>query len=146
MMWYVRTATERERMPVGNLTVSVKTEQKIAIAPKVQRKMLTELNGYAVIAREMKTLKTGKDGHSASVLELALANVEAEKFELEGFKIAVVKDAKNRKLNIDKLIKRLVKDGKYSVNAANAVLLDCTDETSKKTHIRITPPGEEESD
>lgn len=128
------------------LTTTVTTRTEVTILPRVQRKLLTELRGYASIAGEMKALKADKENHSAAVLRLADEGVDGEKFELEGFKVAVVKGAKQRTLNREKLIKRMVKDGKYSVNAAQAVLEDCTDDSPKKNHVRITIPGEDKTD
>lgn len=124
------------------LTATVTTRQEVTIAPKVQRKLLTELHGYAAVSSEMKALKESKEGHSASVLALADEGVDGDKFEIEGYKVAVVKGAKQRTFNKEKLIKRLVKDGKYSVKAAQAVIEDCTDDAPKKDHVRITVPGE----
>lgn len=128
------------------LTTTVTTTTQVTIAPKVQKKLLTELHGYAVVSREMKALKASKEDHSATVLKLAEAGVDGDKFEIEGFKVAVVKNAKNRKLNIEKMIKRFLKDGTYSVKAAQALIEDCTDDTDKKDHVRITVPGEKDSE
>ena len=125
---------------------TVTTTQEVTIAPKIVKKLITELHGYGAIAAEMKGLDSAKKGHSSRVLELAIEGVAGDKFELEGYKVAVVKGAKNRKLSTDKLIKRLVKDGKYSVKAAQAVLNDCTDETPKKDHVRISVPGDSEEE
>lgn len=125
-------------------TITVTTTQQARISPKVERKLLTELRGYGSIATEMKALEGAKRGHSGAVLQLALEGVDGDRFELEGYKVAVVKGAKNRKLSTDKLIKRLVKDGKYSVKAAQAVLEDCTEDVPKKDHVRISVPGEGE--
>lgn len=127
-------------------TTIVTTKQEVTIAPKLIKKLLTELHGYGAIAAEMKALKGGKEDHSAKVLELSLAGVDGDKYELEGYKVAVVKGAKNNKLNVAKLMKRVVGDGKYSVKAFTAVLEDCTDETPKKDHVRITPPGEKDDE
>ena len=126
----------------ANITIS--TTQQARISPKVERKLLTELRGYGSIATEIKALDAVKREHSDAVLYLSLEGVEGDKFEIEGYKVAVVKGAKNRKLSTDKLIKRLVKDGKYSVKAAQAVLEDCTEDVPKKDHVRITVPGEGE--
>lgn len=122
--------------------LSVTTTQTVSIKPQVQKKLLTELHGYATIAGEMKGLKTAKEDHSASVLALAMANVEADKFELEGYKVAVVRGALDRRLDKDAVVKRLVKDGKYSLKAAMALMEDCTSEKPKKDHVRVTVPGE----
>lgn len=129
-----------------NVTVAVTTKQQVTISPKVVKKLLTELNGYAAVSSEMKALKESKEGHSAAVLTLADQGVDGDKFEIEGFKVAVVKGARDRRLDKDALIKRLVKDGKYSVRAAQALMDDCTRETEKKTHCRITVPGEKDND
>lgn len=127
------------------LTTTVTTTTEVTIAPKLQKKLLTELHGYASISSEMKELKAAKEGHSANVLKLS-KDVDGDKFELENYCVAVVKGAKNRKLNIQKLIKRLVKDDKYSVDAAKMMIEDCTDDTPKKDHVRITVKGEKEED
>jgi hypothetical protein len=129
---------------VPKLTATVTTKTEVTIAPKVQRKLLTELHGYAAVTSEMKALQESKEGHSASVLKLANEGVDGDKFELEGFKVAVVKGAKQRTFNKEKLIKRFLKDGTYSVKAAQALIEDCTDDSSKKDHVRITAPGEKD--
>jgi hypothetical protein len=131
---------------MGKVSATVTTTQKVSIAPKVLKKLRQELNGYGAVQREAKTLTTAKGEHSAAVLALSLEGVDGDKYELEGYKVAVVKDAKNRKLNTSKLIKRMVKDGKYSIVAAQALIEDCTDETPKKPHVRITCPGESDEE
>ena len=128
---------------MSSATVTVTTTQQARISPKVERKLLTELRGYGSIATEMKALDAVKREHSDAVLQLSLEGVEGEKFEIEGYKVAVVKGAKNRKLSTDKLIKRLVKDGKYSVKAAQAVIEDATEDVPKKDHVRISLPNED---
>ena len=127
-------------------TTTVTTTQEVTIAPKVQRKILTELQGYAALHSEVKALEGEKKGHSAAVLQLAIENVEGDKFAVEGFKIAVKRNQKKRSFNTDKLVKRLSKDGKYSVKAALALIEDCTDENDVKDHVRITVPGEKSYD
>jgi hypothetical protein len=128
------------------LTATVTTKQVVTIAPKLQRRLLTELQGYAVIAGEIKVLKGAKEDHSAKVLALSLEGVDGDKFELDGFKVAVMKGVPDRRLDKDALIKRLVKDGTYSVKAAQALLNDCTTEKAKKDFVKITVPGEKDDD
>ncbi len=127
---------------MSRATLTQTTTQTVKLAPRVERQLLTELNGYAAIAAEMKGLDSAKKGHSSKVLELALENIDADKFEVGGHKVAVVKGAKNRKLNVEKLLKRFLKDGSYSMKAGKALIEDCTDESPKKDHVRITVPGE----
>jgi hypothetical protein len=69
--------------------------------------------------------------------------VDGDKFSIGEYKVAVVKGAKNKRLNQSKLIKRMVGDGKYSMKAAIALLEDCTDESPKKDHVRISVRGED---
>lgn len=125
-------------------TTTITTKQVVNILPKVQRQLMTELNGYATMAAEMKGLDSAKKAHSTSVLDIALAHIDAEKFELNGYKVAVVKGALDRRLDKDAVVKRLVKDGTYSLKAAMALMEDCTTEKPKKDHCRITCPGEDE--
>lgn len=127
----------------GKVTTSVTTTTEVTISPRIVKKLLVELRGYAALSGEMKALKDGKEGHSAAVLALADEGVDGDKFAIEGFKVAVVKGARDKRLDKDLLIKRLVKDGKYSVKAAQAVIEDCTSDKPKKDHVRITVPGEE---
>lgn len=128
------------------LTATVTTKTEVTIAPKVQRKLLTELHGYASVASEMKALKESKEGHSAAVLKLANEGVDGDKFDLDGFKVAVQRGIPDRRLDKDKLIKRLVKDGTYSVKAATALIADCTTEKPKKNFVKITVPGEKDEE
>ena len=125
---------------------TVTTTQEVTIAPKIVKKLLVELHGYGAITTELKALDSAKKDHSNKVLELAIEGVDGDKFSLEGYKVAVVRGAKNQRLSTEKLIKRLVKDGKYSVKAAMAIIEDCTDEKPKKDHVRITIPGEQEDE
>lgn len=127
-------------MPKVTTTVTEKTE--VRISPKVQRRLLTELQGYAALATEQKALKVGMDEHRNNVLTIADAEVDADKFELEGFKIAVCRGVPDRRLSKEQLIKRLVKDGHYSVKSAQALLDDCTTEKPKKDYCRISCPGD----
>lgn len=127
-------------------TATVTTKQEVTIAPKVQKQLLTELNGYAAVNGEMKALKESKEGHSAAVLQLADKHVDGDKFAIEGFKVAVVKGARDRRLDKDALIKRLVKDGHYSMKAALALIEDCTSDKPKKDHVRITCPGDKDDE
>ena len=129
---------------MGKVSATVTTTQEVSIAPRVQRQLLTEMHAYATHHREVKRLESEKKGHSKNVLDLSLANVDGDNFELEGFKVAVIKDAKTRKLDATKLIKRLVKDNKYSMKAAQALIEDCTTDTPKKPHVRITCPGDDD--
>lgn len=130
-------------MPKQTTTVTTTTE--VTIAPKVRRQLLTELQGYAALATEIKVLTAGKNDHSAEVLRIATEHVDGDKFEIEGHKVAVVRGAKDKRLDKQALLKRLVGDGKYSLKAAMALLEDCSPEKSKKDHVRITIPGEEKS-
>lgn len=125
-------------------TTTVTTIQEVTITPKIVKKLVTELNGYAVVQRELKALDEAKRGHSDAVLQLAIEGVDGDKFKLEGFGVAVVRGAKDRRFDKEKLIKRLVKDGKYSTKAAMALVEDCTTEKPKKDHVRITCPGEDD--
>lgn len=131
---------------MGRTTATVTTKQEVRIAPAVQRKLLVELNGYAALHTESKALEAGKKEHGEAVLRLAVKNIDGDKFSLEGYKVAVKRNGTKRSLNVDKLIKRLVKDGKYSVTSAQAVIDDCTDENPVKDHVRITLPGGKDDD
>ncbi len=122
---------------------TVKTELKLK--PSVQRKLLAELNSYASVAAEAKALKAVGDSHRDNVLAMH-DEIGEKKFEIGGFKVSLTTDAESRKLDKDKLIKRLVSDGKYSVKAATALLEDCTTSTPKKAYATIRVPGEKESD
>lgn len=128
-------------MPLS-ATATVTTTQEVQIKPALQRKLLTELRGYGSIAAEMKALDAAKRSHSDAVLHLALEGVDGDKFNIEGYKVAVVKGAKDKRLDKERLLKRLVKDGKYSLKAAQAMIEDCTTLKSKRDHCRITLPGE----
>ena len=125
---------------------TVTTTQEVTIAPKIAKMLTTELQGYADVVQQMKIYDEAKTGHSAEVLRLALNHVDGDKFKVDGFGVAVVRGAMDRRLNKDKLLKRLVAEGKYSLKAAMALLQDCTDEKPKKDHVRITVPGDKESD
>jgi len=122
----------------------VTTTTEVTIAPKVARKLLTELEGYALASAEARVYTTIKNDHAASVLALSQEGVDGDKYELDGYKVAVVKGARDRRLNKDAVIKRLVADGKYTMKAALALMEDCTTDTPKKDHVRITVAGEKD--
>lgn len=122
-------------------TATVTTKQEVTIAPQVARHLLTELDGYAAISKEMKALDESKRNHSDRVLHLS-EKVDGDKFELEGYKVAVVRGARDRRLDKDQLIKHLVRDGKYTLKGAQKLLNDCTTDKEKKMHVRITVPGD----
>lgn len=124
----------------------VTSTQEVTISPKVTRQLLSELDAYSAISAEVRMLDEQKKSHSSRVLELALEGVDGDKFDIGDYKVAVVKNAKNKRLNQSKLIKRMVGDGKYSMKAAIAMLEDCTDETPKRDHVRISVKGEKETD
>jgi len=124
---------------------TVTTVQEITISPRLQKRLLTELHAYATLSSELKALDEAKKGHSSQVLLLA-DEVGAEKFDVEGYKVAVVKGARDKRLDKDRLIKRLIADGKYSMKAAIMLLEDCTSEKPKKDHVRITLPHEQEGE
>lgn len=135
-----------ERIAVSEVSkVTVRTEQEVSIAPKLQRQLKTELEGYEACSIEIKALDATKKDHGAEVLRLS-EQIDGDKFAVEGYKVAVKRNQKKRSLNRDKLVKRLVKDGKYTVKAALAVLEDCTDETPVKDHVRITIPGQRDEE
>ena len=124
---------------------TVTTVQEITIAPKLQKQLINELHGYQQFAEEMKVLKEGKEGCSAKVLTLS-DEAGVEKYKLEGFGVSVIKGARDRRLDKEELIGRLVKDGKYSMKAALALVEDCTTDKPKKDYVKITCPGEREDD
>jgi hypothetical protein len=123
---------------------TVTTTQQATIAPKILKQLRSNLHGYGAIQKEMKGLDAAKKGHSDAVLQLSLEGVDGDKYEIEGYKVAVVKGARDRRLDKDALIKRLVGDGKYSMKAALALIDDCTSDKPKKDHVRITVPGEDD--
>ena len=87
--------------------------------------------GFRMVARvRQKVLKEGKEGCSAKVLTLS-DEAGVEKYKLEGFGVSVIKGARDRRLDKEKLIGRLVKDGKYSMKAALALVEDCTTDKPK---------------
>lgn len=127
--------------------ITTTTTTTVKLTPKVERQILTELQGYQACHGEMKALKDGADEHRENILALADEHAaDADGFEVEGFKVAVVRGAKDRRLDKQKLVKRLVKDRKYTAEAAMALLEDCTTEKPKKDHVRVTVPGEESED
>jgi hypothetical protein len=128
------------------ITTTTVTKNEVRIQPKTQRKLLAELRAYGSIAAEAKSLKVSMDGHRARVLEIGNEEVGEAKFEIEGYKVALVNDAEDRRLDKQKLIKFLVSDGHYSVKSAETLLERATTCKSKKAYAKITAPGEERED
>lgn len=123
------------------VTTTVTTREEVRIAPKIQRKLLVELQSYGTLAAESKAIKGAMDGHRSKVLAIADAEVGEKKFEIEGYKVAVVSDAEDRRLDRIKLVKLLISDGHYSSTSAEDLLDRATTRKAKKAYAKITAPG-----
>lgn len=123
-------------------TTTVKAEVKIKAS--VQRKLLTELRAYGELASQKKVIQHAMDGHRERVLVIGDAEVGEKKFEIEGYKVALVTDAMDCRLDKVKLVKALVASGHYSVEAAQALLEGATTSKPKKAYAKITSPGEKD--
>jgi hypothetical protein len=124
------------------VTTTVTTREEVRIAPKLQRKLLVELQSYGELAMERKGITKSMDGHRAKVLAIADAEVGEKKFEIEGYKVAVVNDAEDRRLDRIKLVKLLISDGHYSSTSAEDLLDRATTRKAKKAYVKITAPGD----
>lgn len=131
---------------MAKVTTTVTTQTIVKIQPKVQRKLLVELQSYGELAVENKAIKHAMDGHRAKVLAIGRAEVGEKKFEIEGYKVAMVTDAEDRKLDRVKIIKFLVSDGHYSTESAEDLLDRATTRKPKKAYVKITAPGERDED
>ena len=121
------------------------TTEKVRIQPKIQRQLLTELHAYNALATEQKALKKGMDEHRTNILDIGTANLEPEqyKFEIEGYKVALVTEATDSRLDKVKLLKLLITDGHYTMRSAEKLLERSTVTKPKKSYARVTCPGEE---
>lgn len=134
---------------MGRLAQQVTTKQtvktELKLKPSVQRRLLNELRSYAGVAAEAKALKAAGDGHRATILGMQ-DEIGEKKFEIDGFKVALTTDAEDRRLDKDKLVKRLIRDGHYSLKSAQALLEDCTTRKPKKPYATIRVPGEQDDE
>lgn len=76
------------------------------------------------------------------VFSLGLEHVAEDKFEVDGFKIALVTDAETKKLDQEKLKKLIMAKTSISLEEINKWFERCTKKTPTKPHAKITPPGE----
>lgn len=130
-------------MGKAKLTTTTTVTTELNITPKVKQLLMTELHGYQSFATEQKAFKEAMDKHRGKVLDLGVEHVGQPKFELEGFKVALVTDGEDARLDKVKLVKLLVQSGHYSVKSADALLEKATTRKPKKAHARITCPGEQ---
>lgn len=128
-------------------TMTVKTVEtvQVKIKPTVRRKLLGELRAYGELSSQAKVLKHAMEGHRNNILEIGLETGE-KKFELDGYKVALVTDAEDRRLDKVKLMKALVASGHYSVSSAQALLDAATTSKLKKAYAKVTVPGENDDE
>jgi hypothetical protein len=124
-------------------TTTTKTTTELKLNPKLERQIKTELHGYAAVHQEIKALSESKKEHSVNLLDMVTANLDPEhqNFELDGFKVATITNAKDKRLDKDKLKKLLVAEG-ISLKKVETIIAKATVEKPKKSHVRITIPGE----
>lgn len=68
--------------------------QEVRIQPTLKRKLLNELNAYAVLDSQVKAIKEAMEMHRATV-ERYRQEIGAEAFEVDGFKIAYVQGVRS---------------------------------------------------
>lgn len=127
-------------MPKITTKQTVTTE--VTLKPRVQAEILTHCKTYQTELARRKAADTMMDVQREAVLQLGLEHVEGNKFEVDGFKIALVTDAETSKLDKDRLKKLLMAKTKLSLADLDALFERSTKKTPTKPYSKITPPGE----
>lgn len=121
-------------MPSLSAKLAVTTTQtvEVKLKPSLRRKLLNELNAYAALHAQLKSIEAQMDAHKATLEECVIESGE-QSLELEGFKTTMVFQ------NRTKLDKQLfVEQGGTLAQLANATVPVTT-----KPYLLVTVPGRE---
>lgn len=118
------------------------TETQVNLQTKVQAQILGHCKTYQTELGRRNAADLLMDVQREAVLQLGLEHVDSDKFEVDGFKIALVTDAETSKLDKDKLKKLLLAKTKLSLAELDVLFERATKKTPTKPYSKITPPSD----
>lgn len=118
-------------MPTLTATTTQTTE--VVLAPRLKRKLLTELRAFQEVKTQISALQNALDAHKVSIEKLRVESGE-NSLGIEGFKISLVSPVRS---SLDK--KRLLEAG-----VSMAQLEQGTVTKPTKPYTKVTVPGEVE--
>ena len=120
-------------MPALTQTVTATTTHQVKIEPKLKRRLVTELKGYAALKTQRDALDSAMK-KARGKIEDVLGDIGESSLAVEGFKTTLVAPVRT-KLDEKKLI-------------ANGVTMDQIEaskvQTATKPYVMVTCPGERE--
>jgi len=142
---YAHLLVADRRYPVPKASVTTTVTEEVTIKPSIAAKLRTDLGIYKSLKHQAKAIDRQLDVSRENVLQLGISADVGEKFELDGFKVALVLDSTKKALDKVKLLKLMVAAG-LSVKKATEVIEKATTETPVKAHARISVPGAEDAE
>lgn len=124
------------------ITTKVTTKQTVTVTPKTLIRLREALAGYPDLRRKADYTKVEMSKARNKVLEIGLEDIDANNFEVDGFKIALITDAETSKLDNVKLKKLLLTKTKLSMKELDALFEKATTVKPTAAYAKITPPGE----
>src|SRR5712664_1151708 len=115
------------------LTATVSTTKEVKLTPRVTRKLLTELKGYAELKAQRNAIDAAMDGHKAAIEKLRDETGE-QSIALEGFKVSLVSPVRS---SLDR--KRLLEAGVTMAQLESGTVTKPT-----KPYTKVSVPGEKE--
>ncbi len=115
------------------LTATVTSTTELILAPKIKRKLLTELKAYAELKAQRDAIDAALDSHKATIEGLREGTDETS-ISLEGFKVTRISPTRSI---LDK--KKLLAEGVTMGQIQNATVTKAT-----KPYTKVTLPNEVE--
>lgn len=129
-------------MPKVTAKQTVTTE--VTIKPTVKAKILAWCRAYQGDAAWKKSSSARMDEAREAVLNIGLEHINESKFEVDGYKIALVTDAETSKLDQIKLMKLIMSKTDFSLEVIQDWFDRCTKRTPTKPYSKITCPDDKE--
>ncbi len=124
----------------GKVTTKQVVETTVQLAPRVLAKLREELKEYPRYKAMEEEGKTGQALARNNVFDIALEDIDADSFNVDGFQIAMVTDAETSRLDQEKLKKLLMAKTGMSLKVIEDWFDRCTGRTPTKPHVRIVCP------
>jgi len=117
-----------------SVTLTATVEKVVELAPRLKRKLLTELHAYGELKLQLDGLKTAMDGHKA-VIEKLRAETDEQSIEVDGYKITLVQPAGRVSLDRKKLLEAGVLMSQIEAGSVTKPV---------KPYTKVSVPGESE--
>jgi myo-inositol catabolism protein IolC len=117
-----------------NATLTATVEKVVELAPRLKRKLVTELTAYQGLKSQLDAIKLAMDGHKAAIEKLRVETGETS-LEIDGFKITLVQPAGRQSLDRKKLLE---------AGVLMSQLEQGTITKAVKSYTKVTTPGETE--